>query len=394
MIKSWCMPTQHTALRAAGLLEALGSDTRTTSQRKLTADGSAWHAAHMQQPSLQRGIGFALSAAVLFGVTTPAIARASLGVGPFATAACLYGGAALAAASLRLFAARHGRAVGSAELPRLLLVALFGALLAPGLLVWGIGKAGPTPAALALNLEAVATVLLARAVFGEPIGPRVLAALSSMLVGGTLLAVDVAQRSAPQLLGVLAVVAATLAWAIDNTLTRAVAENDPLEVVAVKGALGGFASACVAQFRGEAWPNLPQLAALALAGAFGFGLSLRLYLLAQRQMGAARTASVFAVGPFIGAAVAWLLGDRNAGTLTALGALAFAFGVWLHVHERHRHGHVHAPLEHEHAHRHDDGHHLHEHDPPVVGEHTHVHRHSALEHDHEHAPDIHHDHSH
>jgi drug/metabolite transporter (DMT)-like permease len=348
----------------------------------------------MQSHSLQRGIGLALGAAVLFGATTPAIARASLGVGPFATAACLYGGASLLAAVLRLFASRDGRALRAASLPRLFAVALFGALLAPSLLVWGIAKAGPTPASLALNLEAMATVLLARAVFAEPIGPRVAGAMLSMLAGGTLLAVDVAQRSTPELLGVLAVVGATLAWAIDNTLTRGLAENDPLEVVAAKGALGGAASVCVAYFRAEPAPSAQQLAALALCGALGFGLSLRLYLLAQRSMGAARTASVFAIGPFLGAAIAWLLGDRSAGLATALGSLAFAVGVWLHLTEHHRHGHTHLAIEHEHAHRHDDGHHTHQHHPYVAGEHTHTHRHEALEHDHEHAPDLHHHHEH
>jgi len=348
----------------------------------------------MQQRSLQRGVGLALSAAVLFGVTTPVIARAGVGVGPFATAATLYGGAALAAACLRLLSARHGLALGRAALPRVLVVALFGALLAPSLLVWGIGKAGPTPASLALNLEAVATVLLAKAVFGEPIGSRVVAAVLSMLAGASLLVCDVAQRSTPELLGVLAVSAATLAWAIDNTLTRALAEHDPFEVVALKGGFGCVASAVVAQLRGEPGPSPSQLGVLALCGALGYGLSLRLYLLAQRRMGAARTGSVFAVGPFVGAALAWLLGDRAAGPWTALGALAFGVGVWLHVSERHRHGHVHAPTEHEHTHRHDDGHHEHVHNPQVMGEHTHVHRHAALEHDHEHAPDLHHDHSH
>jgi drug/metabolite transporter (DMT)-like permease len=348
----------------------------------------------MEQRSLQRGMGLALSAAVLFGITTPVIARASAGVGPFATAATLYGGASLAAACVRLFAARHGRALRWSALPRVLAVAFFGALLAPSLLVWGIAKAGPTPASLTLNLEAVATVLLARAVFGEPIGARVVAAMLSMLAGATLLVCDVGQRSAPELLGVLAVGGATLAWAIDNTLTRALSEHDPFEIVALKGALGCVASMTVAQLRAEPGPSLAQFGALAVCGALGYGLSLRLYLLAQRRMGAARTGSVFAVGPFVGAALAWLLGDRAVGPWTALGTLAFVAGVWLHVSERHRHGHFHAPTEHEHAHRHDDGHHDHGHDPQVMGEHTHVHRHEALEHDHEHAPDLHHDHSH
>ncbi len=40
------------------------------------------------------------------------------------------------------------------------------------------------------------------------------------------------------------------------------------------------------------------------------------------------------MGPFLGAAIAWLIGDRNAGVGTAIGAVAFIAGVWLHLTEK------------------------------------------------------------
>jgi hypothetical protein len=141
-------------------------------------------------------------------------------------------------------------------------------------------------------------------------------------------------------------------------------------------------------------PAIGRALVLLACGATGYGLSLRLYLLAQRRIGAARTASIFALAPFVGAALAWVLGARSAGALTAVSAGLFGIGVFLHLTERHGHSHLHEPVNHEHAHRHDDGHHGHHHDPPVVGEHTHAHRHEPIEHDHEHAPDIHHGHGH
>src|SRR5439155_13663594 len=128
--------------------------------------------------------------------------------------------------------------------------------------------------------------------------------------------------------------------------------------------------------------------------ATGYGLSLRLYLRAQRQLGAARTGSIFAAAPFVGAAVALALGERSATIETAIAGCLLAAGVALHVTEQHHHLHAHDALEHEHAHRHDDGHHDHHHDAPVVGEHSHPHRHEPVTHDHDHAPDVHHDHRH
>nr|MBA3504027.1 DMT family transporter [Deltaproteobacteria bacterium] len=183
-------------------------------------------------------------------------------------------------------------------------------------------------------------------------------------------------------------------WSIDNTLTRPLAERDPLQVIAAKGALGATLTGSLAIVRGEVTPEVTTIAILLVCGATGYGVSLRMYLHAQRRIGAARTGSVFALAPFIGAGIAWILGDRDATILTAIAAAGFGVGVYLHASEQHGHTHVHEPTDHEHPHRHDDGHHDHDHDPPFVGEHTHRHAHGRLAHTHEHAPDVHHDHTH
>jgi hypothetical protein len=123
-------------------------------------------------------------------------------------------------------------------------------------------------------------------------------------------------------------------------------------------------------------------------------MSLRLYLLAQRRIGAARTGSLFALAPFVGAAVAWALGERSAGLPAAAAGVLFGLAVYLHATEFHRHRHTHGCIAQEHAHRHDDDHHDHAHDPAVVGEHSHFHVHDERTHDHSHGPDVHHAHSH
>lgn len=344
---------------------------------------------------IARGVLLAIIAAVTFGITTPLIAHFGTGVGELTTAALLYAGASAISALLRAVIHRSGRALTSAALSRLFVIAFFGAALAPSLLVWGLRRAGPTTSSLVLNFEAAFTMTLAYAIYGEPIGRRVVVAISAMVLGGALVAHDSGHvADGARVVGLLAVLAATACWAIDNTLSRALAEEEPSDVVAVKGALGSAVTAIVAFFIGEPLPTTGKAVAILLCGATGYGLSLRLYLLAQRRIGAGRTGSVFAVGPFVGAALAWTLGDRTAGLGTALAACAFGLGVYLHLTERHAHRHIHAGVEHEHAHRHDDGHHDHPHDPEVTGEHTHRHRHEHLEHEHEHAPDVHHVHRH
>jgi drug/metabolite transporter (DMT)-like permease len=340
------------------------------------------------------GVLLALASAVAFGLTTPVIAWAGHDLGPLTTAAWLYVGAAIAAGAMRLRSRPTGASLTRRDLPRIVGIAIAGAAVAPTFLAWGLVRAGATAGSLVLNLEAVLTVLLAWAIYRESLGRRVLIAVGLMAGGGVVLALDVGSRSNAGLLGALAVAVATLGWAIDNTLTRPLADRDPLQVIAAKGALGATLTGAIALLRGEPMPPAWAVGMLLLCGATGYGVSLRLYLLAQRTIGAARTGSVFALAPFVGAAIAFALGDRTASLWTAGAAACFGVGVYLHASEKHRHAHVHEPTEHVHAHRHDDGHHDHHHVPPIVGEHTHMHHHDRTAHSHDHAPDLHHDHSH
>lgn len=181
---------------------------------------------------------------------------------------------------------------------------------------------------------------------------------------------------------------------MDNTLSRALAERDPGQVVMAKAGLGAAATTVLALAFGEPLPSATAALALFAIGASGYGLSLRFYLLAQRAFGAARTGSVFAFAPFIGAAFAVALGERSTGGLMALGSALMLAGVVLHLAESHGHEHEHEALEHEHAHRHDDDHHGHHHATMPAGAHSHRHSHETMRHAHGHVPDAHHGHRH
>jgi drug/metabolite transporter (DMT)-like permease len=336
----------------------------------------------------------ALAAACAFGVTTPLVQRYGAHAGPFATAALLYAGAAVA--TWIPLGGPPGAKVRALHAPRIALVALAGAVVAPVCLAWGVQRTSAVSASLLLNMESVFTVLLARAVFREPIGSRVTAALAAIVSGGVVLVAatggDLHARTS--VLGAIAVIAATLAWAVDNALTRPLAELDPSRVVLAKGALGAVVAAGVSVIAGESRPTAGAAMALLACGATGYGASLRLYLSAQRTLGVARTASIFAVAPFVGAFVAIALGDRPPLVASLSAAVLCAIGVALHLTEHHTHRHSHAAAFHEHTHRHDDAHHDHVHQPPFRGEHSHPHRHDPVTHDHDHAPDVHHAHDH
>ena len=347
-------------------------------------------------PALRGGL-IALAAAVLFGISTPLVQRFGVGVGSFTTAALLYAGAALIGALLRRPIEREAR-VQRSDGPRLVLMALFGAVIGPVALAWGLQRTSGASASLMLTLEAVFTAVLARLWYHETLDRRVVLAMALLTLGGMALVLDRANDGtggAGQMLGLLAVMVATAAWGVDNTLSRAVADRDPGQVVMLKGALGAAATALVAVGFSEPSPGLWPALALLVVGATGYGLSLRFYLLAQRAFGAARTGSVFAFAPFVGALFAFLLGERSGSAWMLAGAVLMAAGIVLHLAESHGHEHAHDEEEHEHAHRHDDGHHTHGHDDPMPAHmHSHRHRHAPTRHAHAHMPDEHHAHRH
>jgi drug/metabolite transporter (DMT)-like permease len=339
------------------------------------------------------GVLLALVAAGCFGVTTPFVQRFGHGVGPFATAAALYLGAALMSAPW-MRSPTSGVLWRRQHLTVLAGMAVFGAFLAPVLLAWGLARTSGSSASLMLNLEAVFTVALGAIVNHEHIGRRVWIAVALIAGGGTLLVIDHGYVTGPQALGLIAVAGATLAWGVDNTLSRHLSELHPPVVVLAKGTLGASISIVLAVLNGETLPPIAALGGLLACGAIGYGLSLRLYLLAQRRLGSARTGSVFATAPFIGGGVAWALGEPFGGAL-AIGAIVLmAIGVYLHLTESHEHDHAHEAMEHDHEHTHADGHHDHVHDPLPSGPHSHSHRHDATAHRHPHAEDLHHRHPH
>lgn len=144
------------------------------------------------RPAVQ-GAALALVAAFLFGASTPLIQQHGAGVDPITTAGLLYAGAVAVGAVTRRRRDCEPP-IALRDLPRLVAMALFGALLAPVALVWGLQHTSATSASLMLTLEAVFTALLARAFYGESMDRRVWTAMALLSAGGMALVLDNAQR--------------------------------------------------------------------------------------------------------------------------------------------------------------------------------------------------------
>jgi drug/metabolite transporter (DMT)-like permease len=347
---------------------------------------------------LDRGILAALGAATLFGLSTP-IAKMLVGeISPLLLAGLLYSGSGI---GLTILLAVRASVLRRASIVRprgadwmwLLGAIAVGGAVGPYLLMYGLRLTDSASASLILNLEGVFTALLAWFAFKENFDRRIAAGMALIVAGGAVLSMGSALR-ASGIVGPLAIIGACLAWAIDNNLTRKVSINDAMLVACIKGLIAGPISVALALRYGARLPAGGLLLRAGLLGFVGYGLSLTLFVLALRSLGTARTGAYFSLAPFIGAALAVVLGAPLTPTLIVAG-LFMAAGVWLHLTESHGHRHRHSPLEHEHSHVH-DAHHQHQHDSNWHGEepHSHAHRHEPIEHAHPHYPDIHHRHDH
>ena len=343
------------------------------------------------------GILLAILSAALFGASTP-FAKLLLGtIDPWMMAGLLYLGAGAGLAAVHF--SRKGLRIPAVEaplrrvdLPWLALVIAAGGVVGPLLLMFGLARTDAAGASLLLNLEGLATMGIAWVVFRENVDRRLLLGAFAILAGAVLLAW---QGQASFEWGAVLIAGACLFWGIDNNLTRRLSSADPVQIAMLKGLVAGAVNLALAMTNGAGLPRLGILLAAILVGFLGYGVSLALFVLGLRHLGAARTGAYFSLAPFVGAVLAVaMLGEPLSIKLVVAGGL-MGLGLWLHLSERHEHEHTHDAMEHEHRHHHDE-HHRHEHDPSVATDepHAHWHRHPPLVHRHPHYPDLHHRHKH
>lgn len=346
------------------------------------------------------GIASALLAALLFGASTP-LAKLLIGhMAPAMLAGLLYLGAGiglLAWFGSRRATSRKGAAdahLTHGDLPWLVGAIACGGVLGPLLLMFGLSRTSAASASLLLNLESVFTALIAWFAFRENVDRRIAFGMALITSGGLTLSWG-GRPDVAQWLGPAAVIGACLCWALDNNLTRRISAADAAQIAGIKGLVAGLVNLGIAYSLGNSFPGATLVCSAAVVGLLGYGVSLMLFIVALRHVGAARASAYFSLAPFCGAALALVLLHEPVGALFWLAALLMAAGIALHLSERHAHTHSHEPLAHSHSHTHDE-HHQHAHDSTDDGPepHTHFHVHAPLLHSHPHYPDIHHRHTH
>lgn len=274
----------------------------------------------------------AIAAAILFGISTPAAKVIVGSVQPLLLAGLLYLGSGFGLGVVILFGQRHGVRLRRADIPWLLATIVFGGALGPALLMCGLTRTTGSAASLLLTLEGVFTALIAWIIFRESFNKRIGLGMAAIFAGAVLLALRAPSGHAGTI-GALVVAGACLSWAIDNNCTSKIADVDALTLASIKGVAAGAVNVTLSLVAGSSFPEIGMVGVSAMVGFFGYGLSLVLFVLALREIGAARTGAYFSTAPFIGAAIG-LVALREPVTVNLIGAgLLMGFGIYLHLTE-------------------------------------------------------------
>ncbi|MBI5465770.1 MAG: EamA family transporter [Candidatus Kerfeldbacteria bacterium] len=343
---------------------------------------------------------YAMTSAVLFGVSIPLAKLLIEDISPVALAGLLYLGA-FVGLSLYSFMSKKNEIgiyekdakLTRTDLPWLIGAIVTGGIIGPISMMIGLTFISGLSASLLLNLEGLATAVIAVFFFKENAGKRFWLALVCMTMAGVFLTWQPNQNNF-SLTGPLLIILAMICWGIDNNLTRIISDKNPIQISKIKGLVAGVTSLLLALSLGANLMLGIKIIFALLLGAFSYGISLVFFIKALKGLGSSRTGMFFSLAPFIGAIVSIIILKEPIQWTLLPTICLMIIGIWLINNERHEHEHLHLSITHVHSHNHSDMHHTHEHSELTQGQHAHEHTHPEISHTHIHWPDTQHRHKH
>ncbi len=284
-----------------------------------------------------KGIFSAILAAALYSINSPLSKLLLEFIPPTLMAGLLYIGAGLGMLIIALIrhAAKkeqHETRLTRKELPyTLAMIALD--IAAPIFLLIGLNSTTAANASLLNNFEIVATAIIALCIFKEKISPRLWIGIVFVVLSCTLLSFEDI-TSLRFSYGSLFILSACICWGFENNCTRKLSSKDPLEIVLLKGIFSGIGSLIIGFFLGERIYAWWSVFAVLAVGFVAYGLSIFFYVYAQRLLGAARTSAYYAIAPFIGVALSFIIFRDHPQYTFYIAIIIMAIGAWLSSSDR------------------------------------------------------------
>lgn len=242
---------------------------------------------------------------------------------------------------------------------------------APILLMLGIARTNSANVSLLNNFEIVVTSIIALLIFKETVSRRLWLAIFLVTVASAILSFEGTGAFVLNE-GSLLVLGACACWGFENNCTKMISNKSSVEIVVIKGCFSGLGSLMIALVLGEQIPEFRWMLAALILGFVAYGLSIHFYIMAQKDLGAAKTSAYYSIAPFLGVTFSVLLLGERPTIQFYIALIIMVVSTVLMVKDsielQHTHEHEHV---HSHAHRHGEVEHTHEH----VHRHTHLHIH-------------------
>lgn len=251
---------------------------------------------------------YAIAAAVFYALNVPCSKLLLEKIAPTYMAAFLYLGAGAGVGIMYLFHHKHEASAERLEkrdMPYTVGMVLLD-IIAPILLMLGVKLGTSANASLLGNFEIVATTLIALFIFKEKVSRKLWAAIGLITLSSIILSFG-GEGSFTFSVGSLLVLGATACWGLENNCTRSISDKSTYQIVTIKGFGSAAGSLIVAVIIGEKLPDIKYILPAVVLGFVAYGLSIFTYIRAQKTLGAAKTSAYYAVAPFIGAFLSFIL---------------------------------------------------------------------------------------
>ena len=294
--------------------------------------------ASLSLPTLPKPLLAITGATLLFGTATPLLKILVDGMAPLVLIALLALGSGAGVLCWRMvsggsrFTTRQPR-TSRRELYLLMGTVIVGGFIAPVTQCFALTVTPAATAALLLNFEIVSTVLLAFWVFHEPADKRIGFALILIFAGSILLGWN-GESVLGISLGALGIILSGFFWGVDNNCMAHITAYSPELIGLYKVIFGGSIAAVLVIVLGEPLPGADLIVLALFTGFFSFGFGLILFIVALRDMGAARAGAIYAAAPFIGCIASLFIFSDTLGSQFWLALPLFAAGALIVIREQ------------------------------------------------------------
>ncbi len=174
----------------------------------------------------------------------------------------------------------------------------------------GISMTTAANASLLLNFELAATTLVAFYIFKEFISKKAALAIVLIFISSMILSFEKHEYFAFNL-GSLLVLLSAIFWGIENNCTKMLSSKDTIQITAIKGLFSGLGSFFIAYIIKENIPEFKYILIALFLGFLSYGVSVALYIYAQRFLGASKTGALYSATPFLGVIFSFLILKEN-----------------------------------------------------------------------------------